>query len=128
MDVLLDTVAFIMIVSDPSRLSKEAARIYLNTNNRLFLSVVSGWEIMIKNKSGKLPLRDKAEVILTADVLRHNIETIGLDMRDVLQLSKLPPNHKDPFDRMLVCQAKARKMIILTPDPLLKQYRVKTIW
>lgn len=128
MDILLDTVGFIMIVSDPSRLSPIAQKTYLNTNNRLFLSVVSGWEILLKNQLGKLPLKDKPEKILTEDVVKHNIETIVLDMLDILPLSALPTIHKDPFDRMLICQAKARNMSILTPDPLIRQYKVKTVW
>lgn len=103
MDVLLDTVAFIMIASEPSRLSRSARKAYLDRNNRLFLSVVSGWEILVKHQQGKLTLKGKPEKILTEDVVKHNIETVALTMPDIFLLSTLPPIHKDPFDRMLVC-------------------------
>ena len=128
MNILLDTVTFIMIVSDSKRLSKTAKRIFLNSNNKLFLSVISGWEIIVKNQLGRLPLHDKPKNILTEDVIMHKIETISLEMSDILQLVNLPKIHKDPFDRMLVCQAKTHDMPILTPDPLIKKYKIKTLW
>ncbi|HUF82656.1 MAG TPA: type II toxin-antitoxin system VapC family toxin, partial [Burkholderiales bacterium] len=58
----------------------------------------------------------------------HGIETLPLDEDAVLQLSRLPAIHKDPFDRMLICQAIAHGMVILTPDPLIGRYPVRTLW
>ncbi|KKQ38839.1 MAG: PilT-like protein [Candidatus Roizmanbacteria bacterium GW2011_GWA2_37_7] len=130
MDILLDTVAFIMIACEPERLSLHAKRLFTDPDNNIFLSVVSGWEIMLKQKLGKLTLTDKPETILTIDVAKHNIRVIPLRMTDIFQLALLPKvkNHKDPFDRMLVCQSLAHKMPILTPDPWIRKYDVKTLW
>jgi PIN domain nuclease of toxin-antitoxin system len=58
----------------------------------------------------------------------HAIETVPITEESVLHLSRLPKHHKDPFDRVLVCQAIASGMTILTPDELIRQYPVKTLW
>lgn len=132
MNILLDTVSFIMIVSHPEQLSVRAKKLYLNEENLFFLSVVSGWEIIVKNQLGKLDLLDTPEKILTDYIVGHDIEIIPLLMEDILQLSKITSpktkRHKDPFDRMLVCQSKARNMPILTPDIWLQKYDIKTLW
>jgi len=58
----------------------------------------------------------------------HGIEALALDEESVLQVTRLPDHHRDPFDRMLVCQAIAHGLVILTPDPLIARYPVRTVW
>jgi PIN domain nuclease of toxin-antitoxin system len=58
----------------------------------------------------------------------HGITSLPLDEESALHLTRLPALHRDPFDRMLVCQALAGGMVLLTPDPLITQYPVRTIW
>lgn len=130
MNILLDTSSFIWTISNPDRLSKKAKVCYLTEDNTFYLSVVSAWEMIVKYNLGKLPLPERPEKIITSQIVTHSIQLISLEMNDILQLSKLPDvkTHKDPFDRMLVCQSLARKMTILTPDPWIKKYEVKTIW
>ncbi|PJE61919.1 PIN domain nuclease [Candidatus Roizmanbacteria bacterium CG10_big_fil_rev_8_21_14_0_10_39_12] len=130
MNILLDTSTFIWTISNPDRLSKKAKEVYLDEDNACFLSVVSTWEMIVKFNFGKLPLPEQPEKIITSQVAQHSIQIISLEMNDILQLSKLHniKSHKDPFDRMLACQSLARKMPILTPDPWIKAYEVKTIW
>ena len=128
MNILLDTSTFIWVVANPKRLSKTAKDICLNEENTLYFSVISAWEIQIKYLLRKLPLPEVPEKIIQSQISKHRIEVLPLELDHIFQLSTLPSIHKDPFDRMLVCQAKARRMNILTPDPQIRRYNVKTIW
>ena len=128
MDILLDTSVFIWVVANPKRLSRRARDICFEEENNLYLSVVSAWEIQIKYQIRRLPLPETPEKIIQGQIHKHSIEVLPLELGDVFMLSQLRRIHKDPFDRMLVCQAKARKMTILTPDPLIKRYDIKTVW
>ena len=71
---------------------------------------------------GKLPLPEKPETIITSQAGLHSIVILPLE------LPKLPPLHNDPFDRLLICQARARTMTIVTPDPLIQKYTVTCMW
>ena len=86
MNILLDTSTFIWIVSNPQRLSQTARDICLKEENALFLSVVSGWEMMVKYHLHKLPLPEKPEIIITSQAPRHNIQIIPLEMKEILQM------------------------------------------
>lgn len=75
-----------------------------------------------------MPLPQPPQQFIPAQRRAHRIETLPLDEDAVLQLPRLPAHHKDPFDRMLICQAIAHGMTILTPDPLITRYPVRTAW
>lgn len=130
MKLLLDTCAFIWLSTAPRKLASGMRALYENPDNEVFLSVVSTWEIAIKHRSGKLRLPND---MTPADFIpearrRHGIDVLPVREEDSFVLVKLPPIHHDPFDRMLICQAIANQMIILTPDPLITQYPVLTRW
>jgi PIN domain nuclease of toxin-antitoxin system len=125
--VLLDTCAFLWITTDDPQLSETARQIFKNPNNEIFLSSVSAWEI-IKNSIGKLPLPSLAEEFISSQRLKHEIDTLPLTEKAVFHLNKLPNHHKDPFDRMLICQAIEHDLTILTSDSLIVQYPVNTVW
>ena len=127
MKVLLDTCAFLWITTDDPQLSETARQIFKNPNNEIFLSSVSAWEI-IKNSIGKLPLPSLAEEFISSQRLKHEIDTLPLTEKAVFHLNKLPNHHKDPFDRMLICQAIEHDLTILTSDSLIVQYPVNTVW
>ncbi|PIR59209.1 MAG: PIN domain nuclease [Candidatus Pacebacteria bacterium CG10_big_fil_rev_8_21_14_0_10_56_10] len=126
--ILLDTVTFLWVVTGSSKLSKKAEELYLNENNKVYLSSISVWEIVIKYKLGKLPLPEKPDKYIPAQRKLHGVEPLPLEEDDVVKLEKLKNLHSDPFDRMLVCQAIARDFVIVTPDRLIRQYSVKTVW
>lgn len=130
MKLLIDTCAFIWLATAPRHLSRGMRVLYENPGNEVYLSVASAWEISIKHRSGKLRLSNDmppAEFIPEAR-RRHGIEVLALREEDSFMLPRLPPIHQDPFDRMLICQAIANQMVILTPDPLITQYPVLTRW
>jgi PIN domain nuclease of toxin-antitoxin system len=128
LNLLIDTCAFLWLISDAPELSQNARQLFTNTENQVYLSVASAWEIIVKNKLGKLPLPEPAHDFVHNWRKRHQIETLPLDEPAVLQLSRLPEYHKDPFDRILICQAIANSLIILTPDSQITRYPVRTEW
>ena len=128
MNILLDTCSFLWLVADSRELSPNARQLFADPANDVFLSVASAWEIIVKNKLGKLPLPEPAHDFIKNNRIRHQIDTLPLDEASVLQLSRLPEYHKDPFDRILVCQAIAGGMTILTPDTHISSYPVQVEW
>ncbi len=128
MKVLLDTCTVLWIVTDSDALSLESRKLFTNLDNDVFLSAVSGWETMVKHSIGKLSLPTPPEQFLSTQRSHHHIEPLALGEEATVHLPKLPAFHKDPFDRMLICQAIQHELTILTPDPLITQYAVRTTW
>ncbi len=128
MNILLDTCSFLWLVSDSPDLSLNARRLFEDPANDVYLSVASAWEIIVKHNLGKLTLPELPHDFIKNNRVRHLIETLPLDEAAVLQLSRLPEYHKDPFDRIIICQAIAGGMTILTPDNHIRSYPVRTEW
>lgn len=128
MSVLLDTCTFLWLIADPGKLSKSAAQILAAPTTRMFLSVVSAWEIALKFSIGQLSLQQPPQVLVPSQRILHHVADLELTEAAALYLPNLPRLHKDPFDRMLVCQAILHDLVLVTPDPLIRQYPVKTSW
>jgi PIN domain nuclease of toxin-antitoxin system len=128
MNLLLDTCTFLWIISEPSQLSVSARQVFTDPGNRVYLSLVSAWEIAIKHSIGKLKLLQPPARLIPEQRSLHRIHPLPLREREALHQSTLPTHHRDPFDRMLVSQAALRRLVILTPDPLIRQYPVATAW
>ena len=96
--------------------------------NEVYLSVISVWEINIKYQLGKLSLPVQPDQFIPRQRQDHLITSLELTEADTLHLTNLPDLHKDPFDRMLVCQAIEQALTILTPDPLIRRYPIRTLW
>ncbi len=126
MRLLLDTHIFLWYVTgDLQNISfREAIG---RPENEIFLSVASFWEATVKYKLGKLPLPRSPELYVPEQRLLHNIESLPVDEESITKLISLPGYHQDPFDRMLVCQALAHDLTIITVDPLIKAYEVRTL-
>ena len=128
MRLLLDTSTFLWVINDAPELSSQARELFVNPENESYLSSVSAWEIAIKYGLGRLPLPQPPDRFIPAQRKQHGIDPLELDEEAALHLSRLPQLHKDPFDRMLVCQAIVHHLIILTSDDLVAQYPIRTIW
>ena len=128
MKLLLDTCTFLWIVTGDASLSPAARKLFSDPANDVFLSSVSAWEIALKHSIGKLPLPRSPQELVPDERQRHEIQPLPLDENAALFSAKLPDLHKDPFDRMLICQAITGSLTLLTPDPLIKQYAVTTAW
>ncbi|RCJ41285.1 twitching motility protein PilT [Nostoc minutum NIES-26] len=128
MRALLDTHAFIWWVTDDSQLSANARDVITDSSNILFLSVVSAWEIIIKNKLGKLTLPEPVEQYIPSRLAINRFESLPIQMNHVLQVASLPNIHRDPFDRILIAQSQVENLPIVTIDQQITQYLVQTIW
>ena len=94
-----------------------ARALFLDPANDVLHSVVSVWEFSVKHALGQLTLPGPIEQFLVEQRGQHGIVTLPIDERAVLHLHKLSTLHRDPFDRMLICQAIERHCLLLTPDP-----------
>jgi PIN domain nuclease of toxin-antitoxin system len=128
MKLLLDTCAFLWLITDAKELSRDARELFREPANEVYLSSVAAWEIAVKYALGRLPLPAPPERVIPVQRQQHGITGLPLDEESVLQAHRLPPLHRDPFDRMLICQAIVHGMAILTPDPLIAQYAVRVVW
>jgi PIN domain nuclease of toxin-antitoxin system len=128
MRLLLDTATFLWVTLGAPQLSANARRLVSDPDNEVYLSAASVWEIVVKHALGRLPLPSPPHEFIPSQRQQHEIEPLPLDEASVLQLGKLPDHHHDPFDRMLVCQAIAHGLTLVTPDRLIMQYPVQTSW
>ena len=128
MRLLLDTCTFLWILGGAKELSPRAREAFADPANEVYLSAVSGWEIAVKNRLGKLPLPAPPEEFVPAQRAAHGIEPLPLDEECALHVAKLPDLHRDPFDRMLVAQALVGGLVLLSPDEPIRQYPVRTLW
>lgn len=125
---LLDTCCFLWLVAGDDKLPEPMRDIIRLPENEIFVSSISAWEIIIKHQAGKLPLPQKPDVFVRQQREAHLLTSLPIAEAHVLTLAKLPDFHRDPFDRMLVCQAIAEGLTILTPDEAVTQYPVRTLW
>jgi len=128
MRLLLDTCTFLWIASGDPALSDSARTLFSDPANEVYLSSVSGWEIAVKHRLGKLQLPEPPARYVPDARRRHGVEPLPLSEEAVLLVDRLPDIHRDPFDRMLVCQALAGGFQILTPDPDIARYPVTVAW
>ncbi len=128
MNILLDTCSFLWLALEPEKISAKAMTAYENPANIVYLSSITSWEIGIKFHLGKLLLPATPEIFIPTERNEHKIASLELSEKTTFHLADLPPVHKDPFDRILVCQAIENGLTILTPDHHIQQYPVKTLW
>jgi PIN domain nuclease of toxin-antitoxin system len=128
MRALLDTHTLLWWVTNDSQLSTIVKDIIGNTENTIYLSVASSWEIIIKANSGKLPLPEPAPQFIQSCLTVNRFESLAIDLAHVLQIDQLPDLHKDPFDRILIAQAQSENIPILSFDRIISQYAVQVIW
>jgi PIN domain nuclease of toxin-antitoxin system len=124
MRLLLDTHIFLWYITGDSRLSSGTRGAIRDPANEAYLSVVSLWETIIKYQLGRLPLPHSPETYLPEQRRRHLILSLNLDEASILHLASLPPLHRDPFDRILVCQAIEHGLTIVTVDNSIRAYGV----
>ena len=122
MRLLLDTHIFLWFISGDSRLPVDWRDSIRSAKNEVYLSVVSLWESIIKYSLRKLPLPYPPASYLPAQRERHQIVNLLLDEASVRRLATLPAVHRDPFDRMLICQAIEHELTIVTVDEVFQSY------
>jgi PIN domain nuclease of toxin-antitoxin system len=126
MKVLLDTHTFLWGLSAPEKLSLTARNAVASSER--FLSVASIWEVLIKVRTGKLPLPVPAGDYLTTKMAANGVSVLPIELEHVLQIEKLQLHHRDPFDRVLIAHSLEEGWPIITSDPVFKKYPIRVIW
>ncbi len=127
MKLLLDTHIFLWFISGDKRLSEDMLYNIRDPDNEVYLSVVSLWEAIVKYQLGKLPLPQPPNVYLPIQRQKHQIASLSLNEASVSQLANLAKIHRDPFDRMLICQAMEHGLTIVTVDDAICAYPVSVL-
>ncbi len=120
---LLDTNIFLWWLNDDKKLKSAIRETMADPQNILYISVVSAWEISLKHKIGKLPL--KTTLKRCFEISPFPILTLRLE--HILNLDKLPLFHKDPFDRLLITQSKVENLTLITSDQQMRKYNISLL-
>lgn len=128
MRLLLDTVTFLWAVEDSPRFSADARRAIADPANVLVFSAASAWEIAIKARIGSLSIAGEPGAFIREQVETWRLEQLAISIVHAAATAGLPMHHRDPFDRMLVAQAKVEGLTLVSNDPLLERYDVPILW
>ena len=124
MKLLLDTHAVLWFLSDDERMGENAKQHLTDDDNRILLSAAVVWEIAIKRALGKLVVPEEYQTLL----LGAGVQALPITIDHAAAVERLPPHHRDPFDRMLVAQALGEAAAIVSRDDILRRYGVTLIW
>jgi PIN domain nuclease of toxin-antitoxin system len=128
MKLLLDTHAFLWLRSEPEKISQSVLDAYYNIKNDIFLSIVSIWEIQIKHQLGKLELNVPLQQLIDTQTQQNGLKILPITPVHIYALNTIPFYHKDPFDRLLIVQAKLENTQLVSADGVFKQYEVELFW
>ena len=128
MKYLLDTHAFLWFVTDDDKLSSDARSIIKKSNNEVYFSAASAWEMSIKVRLGRLTIEEDLEPFIIKQLAENNFSTLSITIFHSIYTSKLPEIHKDPFDRMIVAQSKVENLSLISNDKNIKKYKVPVVW
>jgi PIN domain nuclease of toxin-antitoxin system len=118
--LLLDTNALLWTLAEPERLASHAAEKIADESNEVFVSVVSAWEIGVKRAKRRL----EAPEDLTSMLAEKRFDALPVTMPHALAVEALPHHHHDPFDRMLVAQARVENLVLVTSDREMRHYPI----
>ena len=124
MRILLDTHVFLWYISADPQLPPAFRDAIREPTNEVYLSIASVWETVIKYALGKLPLPDAPAEYLPRQRQAHRIATLPIEETALVHLAKLPPLHRDPFDRILIAQALQNGLTLVTVDNAVRAYPV----
>ena len=127
MSILIDTHVFLWAAGVDGRLSDSARMLLEDPDLPIFFSVASAWEIAIKWSKGRLDLPGTPAEVTKNVIAAAGLSQLAVSMRDACAVAELPFHHKDPFDRLLVAQARSNGLQLMTADPMLEKYDVDVI-
>ncbi len=128
MQYLLDTHVLLWWIISDKRLSTKAKALIRSRRNTIYWSVASSWEVSIKYALGRLSFRDSPEELLMAELNRNHIESLPILNEHAFLAGQLPLHHEDPFDRMLVAQARIESLGLVSNDSKYQLYDVDVLW
>ncbi len=129
---IIDTHIFLWLIFDPSKIDNAKMKILKNQRNRIFIASISFWEISLKYNLGKLELNGIEPDELPSIAKKMGIEVLEVDKNTMASFYKLPqvPNHKDPFDRIIIWKCINDDMVLISQDrkvPNYKRHGLKTV-
>lgn len=127
MSLLLDTQIFLWIFLHPGKIGSKLWAILRDSQNDLYLSAASAWEIAIKVRIGKMKLPSNPALYVPRRARESNILSLPITEEHALAVAELPLEHADPFDRILVAQAQLESLTLVTSDPVFQRYKVKCV-
>ena len=122
MRLLLDTHIFLWYIAGDTQLPEAWRQMINDPWNRVYLSVVSMWEAIIKFQTGRLPLPEAPEMYIPRQRTQHRILVLPVDEESVARVALLPLIHRDPFDRLLIGQAIQHGLTLITSDAAIRAY------
>ena len=128
MNLMLDTHTFLWFVLDDPQLSVPAKTLIEDSANNIFVSPAIFWEIAIKVQLGKLDLQSPYDEFMYRGIVGNDFAILPIEPKHTSVLTTLPLHHKDPFDRLLVAQAKVENMAIISADTAMDAYNVQRTW
>ena len=128
MRILLDTHAFLWWMAGNPRLAQAARRAVEADENDIVVSAASAWEIATKHRLGRLPEPDALASDIRAGIASQGFEDLPVSVADAERAGRLPGPHRDPFDRMLIAQALAHDLAIVSNEKAFDRYGVNRLW
>jgi PIN domain nuclease of toxin-antitoxin system len=125
---LLDTHALLWWLADDPSLTRAARRIIAETRNTLLVSAASAWEIATKVRLGKLPTAANFVADFSGQIEREGFQLLAISADHAIRAGLLPGPHRDPFDRMLIAQAQAENVPILSNESAFESYGLRRLW
>lgn len=127
MRLLLDTHIFLWFVMAPSNRSAAALAAIQKTDNQIYLSLVSAWEMSIKSGLGKMTLTQPIEPFVRDQAWRNQFEILPITLGHIAAVERLPLHHRDPFDRLLIAQSITEGLPLISVDHIFSQYPITLI-
>ncbi|MGD0182974.1 MAG: type II toxin-antitoxin system VapC family toxin [Terriglobales bacterium] len=128
MTYLLDTGVWLWSVGEPLRISRKAREVMADVSHDVFLSAVTSWEVAIKAASGKLQLPEPPDLYVPRRMAAQGLRPLAVSHEHALEVFALPTHHRDPFDRLLIAQAKVEEMTLISADRMFDRYPVQLLW
>lgn len=128
MRLLLDTHTLLWWHDNPKELSSKALDAIQNEENEVFISVVNAWEMQIKSQLNRLSLSRGLEEIFNIEMNDNAFSLLTVELSHVYTLKTIPLHHNDPFDRLLISQARAEDLTVVSTDGEFKKYDVTLLW
>jgi len=125
---LLDTHVFLWWATDDPQLSPKVKDLIRDPKNELWFSIVSAWEILLKARSGRLPIQGDVGDFVEVRIKRYSLAVLDLQFSHLVRFYHLPAHHRDPFDHLLIAQAQVEGIPLITGDSQMTKYAIEVIW
>ena len=128
MKYLLDTGIWFWSIASEERINRVGREILRNSQVEIYLSAATSWELTIKARLGKLHLPSPPAQCIPTFMARQGLRSLPITHIHAVKVYDLPAHHRDPFDRLIIAQAMAEEMVVLTSDRVFKKYPVEIVW